>query len=783
MSIGEAAVDVVADTSKLGSTLKAGLGVAAGIFAAAGAAAGAAFHRAVEQEAGEARMVAALGLSPAEAEEAGQVAANVYMSAWGESLEEVQSVATEVFRVMRGESSEAIQGVTEDVLALQETFDVDFNETIRAAQELVAGGLAPSMEEALDIVAKGLQDTKGPTDEVLAAITEYSTHFAQLGLDAPAVLAAVSGEYATSTIAIDKAGDAVKEFGIRVLDGSDTSKQALSDLGFSIEDVSAAFAEGGPAAQRMTQDIFNAITSLDDPITRNQAAVALLGTPYEDLGSDAVAVLTEIANATGAVGDVTGSIQDNLTTTGTVWTEVWRTAQQTFTEFIGDKTLPLAKQVGEGILSVFEELRGPGGVGAAFERMSDLVQGAISKLVSWLASGGITQILNALLSGRQRLLDAALQLFPAILDALILFVPQLLEFITGSLIPAIIQILLEGIPLLLETAVSVFTTLVEGVQTVLPALLETLLGEVLPQLLVTLLGMVPDILNAGLNVFNQLIQAVTTILPQLLTTLLTVVLPQVIRTLLGMIPQLIQTGITVFKSLITAVLEVLPDLLSTLLGTVLPDVIVTLINMIPELLDTAIEVFTALVDGIIEVIPDIANAIIFDVIPAIVTAIIEGVPKILGAAKDLLGGMITGIKEKAGEVIEAMKKWVLDKIPGFVKDFFGIASPSKMFTEFGHNIVDGLVKGITSSSGDVDDAIGRLAGNASGRLAGLAADISPAITSATGGPTGGGVSIGNLTIDLDITFTGPVTEAKAREAGQAAADAAIERLSRARLVH
>lgn len=437
----------------------------------------------------------------------------------------------------------------------------------------------------------------------------------------------------------------------------------------------------------------------------------------------------------------------------------------------------------DGLMKVLGELTSGRGIGSIFDKLRSMAESAFNNLVNWLATGGLGQILNALLAGRQRLLDAALQLFPAILDALILFVPQLLEFITGSLIPAIIQILLEGIPLLLETAVSVFTTLVEGVQTVLPALLETLLGEVLPQLLVTLLGMVPDILNAGLNVFNQLIQAVTTILPQLLTTLLTVVLPQVIRTLLGMIPQLIQTGITVFKSLITAVLEVLPDLLSTLLGTVLPDVIVTLINMIPELLDTAIEVFTALVDGIIEVIPDIANAIIFDVIPAIVTAIIEGVPKILGAAKDLLGGMITGIKEKAGEVIEAMKKWVLDKIPGFVKDFFGIASPSKMFTEFGHNIVDGLVKGITSSSGDVDDAIGRLAGNASGRLAGLAADISPAITSATGGPTGGGVSIGNLTIDLDITFTGPVTEAKAREAGQAAADAAIERLSRARLVH
>ena len=61
-------------------------------------------------------------------------------------------------------------------------------------------------------------------------------------------------------------GDAVKEFSIRAIDGSDTTKKGFEALGFDAEDVAAKFAEGGETARAAFKTIVDALGAMDDPI-------------------------------------------------------------------------------------------------------------------------------------------------------------------------------------------------------------------------------------------------------------------------------------------------------------------------------------------------------------------------------------------------------------------------------------------------------------------------------------------------------------------------------------
>lgn len=264
------------------------------------------------------KVEASLGLTAAESGRLGRMAGKTYSGAWGESLEDVQSMYGTTFRAFPGISDAALSQVTEGAATTADVFDQDFNEVVRAAQQLMTNGLAPDAQSAMNIVATSLRDTKGPADEVLAAISEYGTHFGQVGLTGENVLSSLTSKWATNQYAIDKVGDAVKEYGIRVIDGSDTTKGALESMGFSVKEVEAAYAEGGPAAERMTQRVIGAINSTTDPVERSRLGVALMGTSYEDLGANATPILNDLIEGqkgyNGTIDQMDASAYDNAAT-------------------------------------------------------------------------------------------------------------------------------------------------------------------------------------------------------------------------------------------------------------------------------------------------------------------------------------------------------------------------------------------------------------------------------------------------------------------------------------
>ncbi|EOX4624542.1 phage tail tape measure protein, partial [Escherichia coli] len=107
--------------------------------------------------------------------------------------------------------------------------------------------------------------------------------------------------------ALDKTGDAVKEFSIRGSDMSKSSVSAYETLGLNAERVSAAIAQGGSNARQAMQVTARALLAIRDPAERANTAIALFGTPVEDLSVDQIPqFLKALADVRDNLGDVSG---------------------------------------------------------------------------------------------------------------------------------------------------------------------------------------------------------------------------------------------------------------------------------------------------------------------------------------------------------------------------------------------------------------------------------------------------------------------------------------------
>jgi len=77
------------------------------------------------------------------------------------------------------------------------------------------------------------------------------------------------------------------------------------------------------------------------------------------------------------------------------------------------------------------------------------------------------------------------------------------------------------------------------------------------------------------------------------------------------------------------------------------------------------------------------------------------------SGKDIIQGLIDGIGSMASAVWDKAKS-IAQGIGDSIKNFFGIASPSRLMREYGENIGDGLALGIQDSIGDVRRQVAQL---------------------------------------------------------------------------
>lgn len=221
------------------------------------------------------------------------------------------------FGYLGAEGEQTAGELADNFAAFSQTFGVDMNEAVMMAGNLVTNGLAPDVETAADMMTAAMQRVPAAMrDELPEIMGEYGTNFRALGFEGDEAFGLLVAAADKGKWALDKTGDALKEFSIRGSDMSQASQDAYAAIGLSAEDMSAKIATGGAGAQDALQQVANGILGIEDPAERANTAIALFGTPLEDLSVDQIPdFLGALADGTGGMEDFTGSSQalaDNI---------------------------------------------------------------------------------------------------------------------------------------------------------------------------------------------------------------------------------------------------------------------------------------------------------------------------------------------------------------------------------------------------------------------------------------------------------------------------------------
>ena len=448
--------------SKLGESLNigslslnTGMTAVAGGAAALGAAAAAAGKYAVDfagdVEKSSNSFVTSTGIAKNEAKAFEDAMLDIYNNNFGEDLNDISASMAEVAKQTKEVDPKKVAELTEYALMLRDTFGYDVNEQIRTANMLMEK-FEISGVEAFTLIAQGAQKGLDKNGDMLDTINEYSVQFQQLGFSAEEMFDILINGAESGVFSVDKAGDAVKEFGIRVKDGSDSTAGAFEDLGLNVEEISSDFAAGGDKAQQAFKKVTNALFAMEDPLKQNQTGVALFGTMWEDLGVDGVKALTSLTKQVDKTADTLDDMNDiKYDDLESALNGAGRAIQTGFVLPIGQKATPAFKEFAETISKGAKEANGDiGEMSDVFsESLGNLIDD-VSDVIPEMVSGGgkiVTGVIKGVVGATPELAEAGTEMLfttvkeiPNVAAEALIAAPQIPLAIAGGIVEGIVNV-------------------------------------------------------------------------------------------------------------------------------------------------------------------------------------------------------------------------------------------------------------------------------------------------------------------------------------------------------
>ncbi|MDD4698936.1 MAG: phage major capsid protein [Oscillospiraceae bacterium] len=375
----------------------------------------------------------------------------------------------------------------------------------------------------------------------------------------------------------------------------------------------------------------------------------------------------------------------------------------------------------------------------AFSAVVQNVVPILENIVTALPTA-LDAILSAVGELLPMLIETVTNLFSQVLETILKLLPELIPAAVDAMM-TIVTALIDNLPLLIDAAVELVTALVNGIGDSLPQLIPTAVDAVVT-IVEGLLNNLPLILDAALQLILGLTEGLLNALPQLISELPAIILG-IVDFIIESIPQIIEAGIQLFISLV----EALPEIIKAIVEAI-PQIIDGLINAmvdsLPLMIDAGIDLLIAIIDDlpyiidtIVKAIPEIINSLVSAIVgnidkiidagvqlliamvanqAKIIFEILKIVPEIIKSIVDALIGHVGKMKEVGTNLIKGLwqgisdaGEWLWNKISGFfggvvdrIKDFFGIASPSKLFEdEIGVNLALGVGEGFENTMNQV----------------------------------------------------------------------------------
>ena len=323
------------------------------VSAGAGAVLTGATTQAIALEGALNKYIASTGKSVEESEKFEEVLTNIFSKGLGDSMEDVADKMGIVTSLLGDLPTDQLETITEKSLRLQQVYDMDFQENIRGLDAMMTQfGL--SADEALELINQGAQQGLNQNKDWTDQIAEYAVHWADLGFTAEDMLSKLIAGSQDGAFQIDYLNDAMKEFGIKVLEDDDKISEAFTTLGLNAETLKKSFGEGGDAGRKAFSQVAEALNNVKDPLKQNELGVTLFGTKFEDLGATAILAMGNAETAVDKLGntlDKTSEIMDSGT--GASFESLKRDVQLLGAE-LGEVLLPIIQPIVDGLRSMIQ---------------------------------------------------------------------------------------------------------------------------------------------------------------------------------------------------------------------------------------------------------------------------------------------------------------------------------------------------------------------------------------------------------------------------------------------
>lgn len=290
------------------------------------------------------------GATAGEMEKYRDVMNDIYRSNYGESFEDVSDAMGQVVQMFGDMDNASLENVTKKAIALRDTFDMDYKESLRAVNSLM-DQFGISADEAFNLIVQGAQQGLNQNDDLLDTINEYSVQFKTAGYSADDMFNMLKNGADSGTWSVDKLGDAVKEFNIRAKDGTISEALVTYQKQLKLTDKDVAYlntlmAQGGERGQKAYNIILERLGAVRNDTTQYQAGVALFGTMWEDLGATTVNSLMQtqggITSTKAAMDEMANTRYDNLSDS---FSALGRIVQTDLNQPLVSTLAPIAKEI------------------------------------------------------------------------------------------------------------------------------------------------------------------------------------------------------------------------------------------------------------------------------------------------------------------------------------------------------------------------------------------------------------------------------------------------------
>lgn len=226
--------------------------------------------------------------------------------------------ATRLTQQFTGLTGNEMKSVRNEVLALSDTFGLDFKEVMQSANSM-SKAFGISVSESLKIMQDGLVSGANANGEFLDTIKEYPRYFKEAGLNAEEMVA-ISTQATKEGIFSDKGVDTIKEANIRLREMTTSTAAALDAIGISSKQVQKDLQDGSKTTFQVMQEVANKLKELPQTSAAVGSAIAdIFGGPGEDAGLAYIEMLGDIELDMDKVkaksGDIAKAQEDELKAT------------------------------------------------------------------------------------------------------------------------------------------------------------------------------------------------------------------------------------------------------------------------------------------------------------------------------------------------------------------------------------------------------------------------------------------------------------------------------------